>query len=132
MAEAPQYNVEDAIATLHKSGYSQEDIINLIVLYSEKYNVDSQVVKQVVWHESHYNLFDIGDDGHAFGLAQINLIYHPTITKEQAQDPHFALDFLAKNISSGNGKKWTGYRVCILNEKVMYRSKQITCDRLPN
>lgn len=131
-AEAPQPIVEEAIATLHKSDYTREDIINLISIYSEKYQVDELIVKQVVWHESHYNRFDIGDDGHAFGLAQINDIYHPNITKEQAQDPHFALDFLAKNIKEGNGKKWTGYRVCILNERIIYRGKQIVCDRLAN
>lgn len=131
-AEAPQPIVEDAIATLHKSDYTQGDIINLIALYSEKYQVNEFTVKQVVWHESHYNRFDIGDDGHAFGLAQINNVYHPNISKEQAQDPHFALDFIAKNIKDGNGKMWTGYRVCILNERVIYRGKQIVCDRLAN
>lgn len=130
MAEAPQPEVGEAIATLHKSEYTQEDIINLIGLYSEEYQVDEFTIKQVVWHESHYNLFDVGDDGNAFGLAQINLIYHPNITKEQAQDPHFALNFLAKNIKEGNGNKWTGYRVCILNQKVVYKGKVILCDRL--
>jgi len=131
-AEAPQPIIVDAIETLHKSEYTKEDIINLIGLYAEKYQVDEFIIKQVVWHESHYNRYDIGDDGNAYGLVQINRIYHPNITKEQAQDPHFALDFLAKSIKNGQGRKWTGYRVCILNEKIIYRGNQIFCDRLTN
>jgi len=131
-AEAPQPIVEEAIETLHKSEYTKEDIINLISVYSEKYQVNEFTVKQVIWHESHYDRFDVGDDGHAFGLAQINNIYHPNITKEQAQDPNFAIDFMAKNIKNGKGSMWTGYRVCILNEVIIYRGKQIVCDRLTN
>ena len=29
------------------------------------------------------------------------------ITKEQAFDPEFSIDFLAKNLAKGNGKIWT-------------------------
>lgn len=34
----------------------------------------------------------------SWGLVQIHLPSHPTITKEQAIDPSFAIEFLAENI----------------------------------
>lgn len=33
----------------------------------------------------------------SFGLAQIHLPDHPNVTMEQAQDPKFSIDFMAKN-----------------------------------
>jgi hypothetical protein len=38
-----------------------------------------------------------GDRELSFGLAQIHLPHHPSVTYEQAVDPAFAIDFLAKN-----------------------------------
>lgn len=43
------------------------------------------------------------------GIVQINLLAH-SITVEQAEDIEFSLDFLARNIASGNGNMWTCYR----------------------
>lgn len=135
-AEAPQPIVEDAIATLHKSEYTKEDIITLIKLYSEKYDVDRYTMQQVVYHESSYKTTAVGDweNGryNSFGLSQIHLPSHQTITKEQAQDPHFALTFLAKNLKAGKGKMWTAYRLCILNEVIYYKGERLYCNRLAN
>lgn len=47
----------------------------------------------------------------SFGLSQIHLPAHPDISKEQAEDPDFAIDFLMKNITQGNAKIWTCYRL---------------------
>jgi len=50
-----------------------------------------------------------GDYEKSFGLVQIHLPHHPNITYEQAIDPEFAADFLAKNLSEGRGKLWSCY-----------------------
>lgn len=135
-AEAPQPIIVDAIETLHKSEYTKEDIINLIGLYAEKYQVDEFVLRQVIWHESNYELNAKGDfyDGqwNSFGLSQIHLPDHPNVSKEQATDPHFAIEFMAKNLKNGRGKMWTGYRLCILNETIIYKGKKLECSRLTN
>lgn len=60
--------------------------------------------------ESEWNPDAVGDGGHAFGLAQINTIYHPDISPEQAHDPHFALTFIAENFAKGNHRWWTCWR----------------------
>ncbi len=38
-----------------------------------------------------------GTQEQSFGLAQIHLPDHPTVSKEQAIDPEFAINFMAKN-----------------------------------
>ena len=40
----------------------------------------------------------------SWGLAQIHLTSHPHITKEQAIDPEFAIDYLAKHLTKGTDK----------------------------
>ncbi len=131
-AEAPQIDIDEAIAQLHKSEYTKEEIITLIGLYAEEYNVDRYVMEQVVYHESSYKTKAVGDNGNSHGLAQIHLPSHQTITKEQAQDPHFALTFLAKNLKAGKGRMWTAYRLCILNEVIYHNGERLYCNKLAN
>ncbi len=50
-----------------------------------------------------------GQREQSFGLVMIHLPAHPNITKEQAINPEFAIDFLAKNLSLGKGSMWTCY-----------------------
>ena len=129
-AEAPQLPVDEAIASMRKAEYTKEDIITLIGIYAEKYGVSEYEMKQTVFHESHYDRYDIGDDGNSYGIAQIHLPSHKGITVEQAQDPHFALDFMAKNFKAGHARMWTGYRLCINHETIIYRGKQLYCTPL--
>jgi soluble lytic murein transglycosylase-like protein len=81
----------------------------LIALSSAKYGLDARIVASVVECESGGNPVAIGDHGTSFGIAQIHLIAHPNITKTQAFDPVFAIDYMAREISLGNGSMWTCY-----------------------
>ncbi len=51
-----------------------------------------------------------GERERSYGLAQINLPSNPNVTLSQAQDPDFAIQFMAKNISSGRANMWSCYR----------------------
>lgn len=51
-----------------------------------------------------------GTRENSWGISQINLDFHPDITKEQALDPEFALDFMAKMFSTGHADRWSCYR----------------------
>ena len=42
----------------------------------------------------------------SYGLSQINLLAHPDISKEEATDALFSIDFLVKNVAQGNEKLW--------------------------
>lgn len=59
--------------------------------------------------------YDVGDREQSFGLVQIHLPAHPTITKEQAYDPEFSVDFLARHLKNGDGNMWTCYRTLAMN-----------------
>lgn len=48
-----------------------------------------------------------GDRELSFGLVQIHRPAHPHVTYEQATDPDFALDFMAKNLAAGRRSMWT-------------------------
>jgi hypothetical protein len=64
----------------------------------------------VIFCESQNNSKAIGDHGTSFGLSQIHLPSHKDISKAQAFDPNFAVEFMAKEMSKGNSKIWTCYR----------------------
>ena len=90
-------------------------ITTLISHYSELYGVSSITVSSVIKCESGFNQNAVGDNGNSFGLVQIHLPSNPTITREQALDPDFAISFLAKQLASKKGKLWTCYRLLGLN-----------------
>ncbi len=89
-----------------------EDIPSLVDFYAVKYGVSKEVMHTVVKCESNYNPNAVGDGGNSYGLSQIHLpSWGGQITKEQALDPRFALDFMAKRLSEGRGELWTCYRM---------------------
>lgn len=97
--EAPTMPVEQS---LDESG-----IKSRIHYYAEKYNVSEITMNIAIKCESNYNPNAVGDNGNSFGLVQIYLPAHPNITKEQALDVEFALDFMAKNLKEGRHRMWT-------------------------
>lgn len=60
--------------------------------------------------ESQMNPHAIGDHGHSFGLAQIYLPAHPTISKADALDPEFAIRFMASQFAIHRERLWTCWR----------------------
>lgn len=51
-----------------------------------------------------------GDQELSFGLAMIHLPSHPDVTKEQAQDPDFALRWMVDEFAQGHEWQWTCWR----------------------
>lgn len=85
----------------------KEAIISLIKQKSAYYGVEAIIPIAIVEAESSYKVNAVGDGGNSYGLVQIHLPSHPTITKEQALDPYFAIDFLVLNLSKGKCKMWS-------------------------
>lgn len=95
--------------------------------YAAQYKVNPKVMRAIIACESSWNPtiqsnhhyqadhpawgVKAGDRELSFGLVQIHLPAHPDITKEQALDPAFALEYLAKKIAAGEAAKWTCYRL---------------------
>ena len=93
--------------------HATEDIKSMISLYADRYHVSSQVLTKIVECESSFNTDATNSNQWEFsrGLVQINLLTHPEVTEEQATNPSFALDFLAKNVAKGKGKMWSCYSI---------------------
>lgn len=94
---------------------SQIEIIkstpDLVIEYAEKYNVSPYLMSQIIHCESYGNPNEIGDNGTSFGLVQIHLPAHPEVTKEQALDREFSIDFLARHLSMGEARIWSCYNI---------------------
>lgn len=52
-----------------------------------------------------------GEQERSFGLAQIHLPDNPEVSLEEATDPDFALDFMARELAAGNSWRW---KTCLL------------------
>lgn len=60
--------------------------------------------------ESSWNPTATGDSGKSHGLAQIHSPSHPTVTRAQATDPKWAIDWMADRWAKGYAHQWTCYR----------------------
>lgn len=85
-------------------------IYALIQDASIRYEISFDKLYSTLKCESKLNPKAIGDHGKSFGVAQIHLPSHPTITKKQALDPVFAVNWSAKMFSQGKANLWSCYR----------------------
>ena len=83
----------------------------IVEAYAVKYGIPAKPLIDTLSCESHFNASAIGDKGKSFGVAQIHLPSHPNITKEQALDPLWAIDWTAQQFKAGKAKMWTCYRI---------------------
>lgn len=59
--------------------------------------------------ESNFDPAAVGDQGTSFGVAQIHLPAHKEITKEEALDPAFAINWAARMFAQGDATLWSCY-----------------------
>lgn len=92
-------------------------ILKLVDKYGKQYNVSTSTMLAVMKCEnrdfdptlqSYHVKNGVRED--SWGLSQIHLPSHPNVSLEQATDPEFSVEFLAKHLSQGQGKMWTCYR----------------------
>lgn len=84
--------------------------IGLISHYSALYGVSSSTVYKVLECESKLSASAVGDHGTSFGIAQIHLPAHPEISKIEALDPYFSIEWTARQMSTGHGNMWSCFR----------------------
>jgi soluble lytic murein transglycosylase-like protein len=89
----------------------KETVQDIIHFNAKKYNVSESLLTKVIACESSFVTNARGDGGHSRGLVQIHNLYHPTVTDAQADDPTFAIDFLASYVAQGKGHLWTCHRM---------------------
>ena len=95
--------------------YDRSEIEKLSVRYAKQYGVDPHKMVETIECETDFSNVqsDITQNGvreDSWGIAQINLRWHPNVTKQQALTPEFAVEFMAKMFSQGKAERWTCFR----------------------
>lgn len=94
-------------------------ILPLLDAYSAKYGIYVGTLYDIIECETAHTFDPYIQSGHyidgvrenSHGLAQINLTIHSDITYEQATDPDYAIEFLARNLSEGRTWMWACYDI---------------------
>lgn len=68
-------------------------------------------IEGVIACESSWNPKAAGDSNTSHGLAQIHLPANPNVTRQQAEDVRFALNFIVDKFIDGDEWMWTCYRI---------------------
>lgn len=66
---------------------------------------------KVIGCESLWDSSAVGDSGSSIGLVQIHLPAHPDITKEEALDPLFSIQWMAIQWKLGRQNAWSCYKI---------------------
>lgn len=94
--------------------YSTTTAEDILRAYAIKYAINGDEFVATAKCESKFRANAKGDyeDGvpTSFGVFQIHLSAHKEITKAQAMDPLFAIDWSAKEFAAGRAYEWTCWR----------------------
>lgn len=98
--------------TFPKNWCDYQDYKCLVQRYSKEYNVSARTMEKIIACESGWNPIAHNSKGEdSWGLVQINLKAHSDISVEQATDPEFAVQFLARHLNQGKSKMWSCARI---------------------
>lgn len=104
---SPTVALADSIAPLQ---YSTTTASVIISAYAIHYGITARPLIDTLKCESGFNDTAVGDNNSSFGVAQIHLPAHPDITKEEALNPFFSIDWAAREFAAGRANEWTCYR----------------------
>ena len=101
------------VPSYHDTYVRAQTVDDIISQKAFQYGVNAKLVSKIINCESNFNpnAVNITSREESYGLVQINLKVWKNITKEQATDPTFAVDYLAKNLSKNKGSMWSCYKV---------------------
>lgn len=97
--------------TVSPLAYTVDTAPLIIEAYAVKYGVPAQPIIDTLRCESRFNSDIVGDHGTSYGVAQIHLPAHQDVTKEEALNPFFAIDWTAQQFKAGNAHIWSCYRL---------------------
>lgn len=105
-----KFLIASAVTTTDIPSYApprEKTISEIIDEKALQYNVSAEQLYFTLNCESSMNPKALNPHGEfSVGLSQINLQAHTSITREQAEQPLFAIDFMAKNLAQGKWKMW--------------------------
>lgn len=123
---AQETTVEQLQSIPEPKSMSQIVIDELVRKYAKQYNVSPNEMLRVIGcenkpldpklqsyirYKSDNPVWGVkaGEREKSYGLVQIHLPSHPNISYEQATDPEFSIEFMAKKFSKGQASEWSCY-----------------------
>lgn len=97
-------------------GQARTNIQNYINERAKAYNISAKFLGEMLRRESNWRWCAVGDfhiSQPSVGIAQINLRWHPNISKNQALDWKFSVNWTASEIAKGKASMWTTGRKMI-------------------
>lgn len=92
-----------------KEIYSTSTAEDIITEYAVHYNIDPKPLIDTLHCESNFDPAAIGDFGTSFGIAQIHLPAHAEVTKQEALDPLWSINWAAQMFAAGHANLWSCY-----------------------
>lgn len=105
---------------------TKSELLKKVYNYAEDYNVSASTMISIINCENrdwdvdlqsglHYKEgnrwgFPAGTQEKSYGLVQIHLPDNKQVSYEQAIDPDYSLNFMAKNIAAGRATMWSCYK----------------------
>lgn len=90
--------------------YSTTTAEDILRAYAVKYAINGDEFVATARCESQFDEHAIGDHGTSFGVFQLHLPAHPEITKAEALDALWSVDWAAKQFVAYKQYMWTCYR----------------------
>jgi hypothetical protein len=87
------------------------EIQDYIVYMASIRGVDVSTALAIAKCESNFNGKAVGDHGTSFGTYQIHLPAHPNITKAQALNPTFAINWSINQMALGKFSQWSCFKL---------------------
>ena len=105
---AVQVDNVNAVETLTNEDFERiriEHLINRVYEVAKEYKVSGYQMERTIECESRFNniqstAYQNGVREDSWGLAQIHLPSHPSVSREQAMDEEFAIEWMAKNFNN--------------------------------
>ncbi len=80
------------------TNYQGRTLLEWASISAQRYDVPLNLLYGIINHESGFRIDAVGDNGTSFGLAQLHLPAWPAISKGQALNPLFALEWTAQKL----------------------------------
>ena len=106
--------VEKALRDIPHTSSTTDKVIRYLYEQAETHGIDGDQMAHTIYCESMFYSIQSGVVRNgvrepSFGIAQIHLPSHKTMTKAQAMDPYFAVDFMVENWDTTKKGIWHGY-----------------------
>jgi len=117
LINAQALNLQEQANNLETIQTPKEIVLSLVDKYSDKYKVSKTDMIKVLECENRDFVFDLqsyhikdGKRERSFGVAQWNLDYNPDITYEQAIDPDYSIERMARYFRDGLQGRWSCWK----------------------